>query len=398
MLSPIQKGNDQDAQLSSQSTQDVVQNKKKQKPSIQAKQRPVQAKHKPVQAKQRPVQAKQRPVQRNHSKGTVQRNGTQGDGLKEGMGNQYGVDLSGYKEHKDSSFPGSVGAAATIQGKDIHYAPGQFTLQNRKHEFGHAIDNAKNGTPKGDKVVNGQSVDTTREAVADKIMNTPLQAKMSEGTSLSTAQNTDGPLQARFIDEQTEKRVTGNALDTFYNQFKQSKSFSALAYLGLSPQEIENAFETIDKDLDDTYEIPLHKDGFFGIRNEKSFKIVGETICGITSKDISAFQVMMKSPGQRMENTFDTPLYQSMMHLANNIPLDFYRQMLVKSPEVTQEDIDHDTNSLEDQTWKAGTICDLTAYLAMADVLGTDLMEQTKGEDNEGEFPTFKEVSTPNIQ
>jgi hypothetical protein len=110
----------------------------------------------------------------------VQRKGKQsgGNDLKSVMGEQYGVDLSGYKEHKDSSFPSTVGASATIQGKDIHYAPGQFTEQNRKHELGHAIDNTLNGTPKGDKTIQGHSIDTTREAAADKIMNTPLQRKV----------------------------------------------------------------------------------------------------------------------------------------------------------------------------------------------------------------------------
>ncbi|OJJ19861.1 hypothetical protein BKI52_15380 [marine bacterium AO1-C] len=135
----------------------------------------------PIQTKagrKGPVQAKQSPIQRNQNKS---------NDLKSVMGNQYGVDLSGYTEHKDSSFPGQVGAQATIQGKNIHYAPGQFTLQNRKHELGHAIDNTKNGTPKGDMNVGGHSVDTTREAAADKIMNAPLQMKAEgETTSQST--------------------------------------------------------------------------------------------------------------------------------------------------------------------------------------------------------------------
>jgi len=136
----------------------------------------------PIQTKagrKGPIQAKQSPVQRHKNKANS-------NDLKSVMGNQYGVDLSGYTEHQDSSFPGQVGAQATIQGKDIHYAPGQFTLQNRKHELGHAIDNTINGTPKGDMKVSGHQVDTTREAAADKIMNTPLQMKAEGGASQST--------------------------------------------------------------------------------------------------------------------------------------------------------------------------------------------------------------------
>lgn len=152
--------------------------------TIQAKQRPVQNQTKPTyqspQGKKEPYQAKQRPVQRKESD----------NDLKNQMGQQYGVDLSGFKEHQNSSFPGSVNALATIQGKNIHYAPGQFTEKNRKHELGHAIDNTLNGTPKGDKTVNGQNIDTTREKVADKIADTPLQRKTQEGDLVQA--NTEG--------------------------------------------------------------------------------------------------------------------------------------------------------------------------------------------------------------
>lgn len=152
----------------------------------------------PIQTKEGlkpPIRAKQRPIQRHT-----------GDNLKSTMGEQYGVDLSNHTEHKDSSFPDKVGALATIQGKDIHYAPGQFTLQNRKHELGHAIDNAKNGTPKGDTSIGGHNIDTTREAAADKIMNAPLQRKTEGESNHQTTQvnNNSGnnvPIQRLTRDE-----------------------------------------------------------------------------------------------------------------------------------------------------------------------------------------------------
>ena len=105
--------------------------------------------------------------------------------LKAQMGAQHGVDLSGVKEIPNSSFPASVSALATIQGNRIDYAPSQFTTANRKHELGHAIDNAKYGTPKGDKIVNGQNVDTTRERAAQKIADTPLQRIQGGGVQPS---------------------------------------------------------------------------------------------------------------------------------------------------------------------------------------------------------------------
>lgn len=156
-----------------------IQTKQSGKPPIQTK-----------QGRKEPYQAKQRPVQRKKD-----------NGLKTAMGNQYGVDLSGYSEHKDSSFPGTVGALATIQGKDIHYAPGQFTEKNRKHELGHAIDNTLNGTPKGDTTIQGHSIDTTREAAADKIMNAPLQMKTSSEAVASESARSDNnaPIQRMVI-------------------------------------------------------------------------------------------------------------------------------------------------------------------------------------------------------
>lgn len=109
--------------------------------------------------------------------------------LKSIMGNQYGVDLSGYRETQNSSFPAKVGALATIQGKDIHYAPGQYTEKNRKHELGHAIDNTLNGTPKGDTTVQGHNIDTTREAAADKIADAPLQRNVGSNWELNAVKS-----------------------------------------------------------------------------------------------------------------------------------------------------------------------------------------------------------------
>ncbi len=155
----------------------------KQKP-IQAKQRPVQAKQKPIQAKQRPVQAKQKPVQRNSAGQTKQPQGSaKFKEIATTMGQQHGVDTSSLKANHNSPFPDTVNAEATIQGSKIDFAPGKDTESNIKHEVAHAIDNAKNGTPKGDQVVNGQSVDTTREQVVDQMAAQPLQRKADEKVS-----------------------------------------------------------------------------------------------------------------------------------------------------------------------------------------------------------------------
>ncbi|HAS47016.1 MAG TPA: hypothetical protein DCS93_41415 [Microscillaceae bacterium] len=93
------------------------------------------------------------------------------------MGEQHGVDTSALKATHNSSFPATVNAAATIQGNKIDFAPGQDSEHTMKHEVAHYIDNAKNGVPSGDKLVNGQRVDTTREKVVDKMAEGTLQRK-----------------------------------------------------------------------------------------------------------------------------------------------------------------------------------------------------------------------------
>ena len=174
-----------------------IQSKQGKKPPIQAKQRPVN-KSNPTPRSIDPFEVKSNIALAEYQSKMAETYGVgntegspiqrqtkpQSNDLKSLMGIQYGVDLSRYKEHQNSSFPASVGAAATIQGRNIHYAPGQYTTQNRKHELGHAIDNTLNGTPKGDATIQGHNIDTTREKAANKIADTPLQRK--ENTNLNT--------------------------------------------------------------------------------------------------------------------------------------------------------------------------------------------------------------------
>lgn len=128
--------------------------------------------------------------------------------LKTQMGATHGVDLSGIKEIPNSSFPASVGALATIQGNRIHYAPSQFTTANRRHELGHAIDNAKNGTPKGDTIVNGKNVDTTRENAAQKIADTPFFThNRPEAINSVTQKKSNGKQDLGFEDNRPESIV-----------------------------------------------------------------------------------------------------------------------------------------------------------------------------------------------
>ena len=134
-------------------------------------------------------QRKLRETMNNHTAGhtlPIQRNTPKGSSrfrqIATAMGAKHGVDTSGLVATHNSSFPGKLNAEATIQGNKIHFAPGMDNDHNIKHEVAHAIDNTLKGTPKGDKVVNGQKVDTTRERVADRMAGEPImQMKVKEG-------------------------------------------------------------------------------------------------------------------------------------------------------------------------------------------------------------------------
>jgi len=199
------------------------------KPLIQARQRPIQ-RHEGYQ----PHAAKQQPIQRK----TTQKS----EKIAQTMGQQYGVDTSSLQFNHNSSFPGKLGAEATIQGNKIDFAPGKDSEANIKHEVGHAIDNAKNGTPKGDKVVNGQMVDTTREAAADKMMNAPLQlqkAEMFPNFSATTHSNT--PVQRKvFVDDSEVKEHKKKAI---FDALERSSSVFTFA----NDEELDNVIDILEE-------------------------------------------------------------------------------------------------------------------------------------------------------
>ena len=97
------------------------------------------------------------------------------------MGKKHGVDTSGLVVTQNSSFPARLNAEATIQGSNIHFAPGMDTDYNIKHEVAHAIDNKLNGTPAGNKNVSGHMVDTTREHVVEQMASGSLAKNQNKG-------------------------------------------------------------------------------------------------------------------------------------------------------------------------------------------------------------------------
>ncbi|OJJ15752.1 hypothetical protein BKI52_36125 [marine bacterium AO1-C] len=247
------------AQHSEDQRQTTVLQQKKQKQSqatnkkaIQAKQQPIQRKAKPpIQSKHKPVQAKQAPIQRLTS-GQEKKGVPQGSAkfkeIATTMGEQHGVDTSPLKANHNSAFPGTVNAAATIQGNKIDFAPREDTTSNMKHEVAHYIDNTKNGVPNGDQVVNGQKVDTTREKVVDKMAKGTLQRKSTEKEGKEGLSSQTGIIQRRVIltrdkeraDDKVEKnsirfsqRLVGGEFQTFTNaDFSSVKDKEKIAFVG----------------------------------------------------------------------------------------------------------------------------------------------------------------------
>ena len=132
------------------------------------------------------------------------------------MGAQHGVDTSALKATHNSSFPETVNAEATIQGNKIDFAPGKDSEHTMKHEVAHFIDNAKNGVPSGDKMVNGQKVDTTREKVVDQMAEGTLQRKQQENNlTPDTVSNIEskGPIQLLTISIQSIENIRNEGGD-----------------------------------------------------------------------------------------------------------------------------------------------------------------------------------------
>ncbi len=125
------------------------------------------------------------------------------------MGTMHGVDTAGLVATHNSSFPGKLNAEATIQGNNIHFAPGMDTDYNIRHEVAHAIDNALNGTPKGNQMVNGQKVDTTREKIVDRMAMKalPAQAKTMGLPITPGISNPSQITQRKKVNDDSEKNA-----------------------------------------------------------------------------------------------------------------------------------------------------------------------------------------------
>ncbi|WP_299897951.1 hypothetical protein [uncultured Aquimarina sp.] len=144
------------------------------------------------------------------------------------MSRQYGVDTSSLKATHNSSFPATLNAEATIQGKNIHFAPGKDTTENIKHEVAHAIDNTLHGTPKGDTTVNGYKVDTTREKTVDRMIssNTTIQRKNSKNVTRNNF-----VIQRRVVNNAEKNKEAAENPDTYVNENAENNWFKVLEQL-----------------------------------------------------------------------------------------------------------------------------------------------------------------------
>lgn len=88
------------------------------------------------------------------------------DGLKNGLEQMSGFDLSGVKVHRNSAKPAQLNAHAYAQGQEIHLAPGQE--KHLPHEGWHVVQQMQ-GRVKPTMELGGESIndDVTLEQEAD---------------------------------------------------------------------------------------------------------------------------------------------------------------------------------------------------------------------------------------
>lgn len=126
-----------------------------------------------------PIAAKQRPVQKQQSQEKATNSGR-------ATLMQQAINIAlqlGATITKNSQIPEEMGALATIQGNEIHFKSGEFTLDNLLHELAHLIINKK----RSDKIkvtnkINGKPVNTEKheEAKADALAR-ELEGKLRQG-------------------------------------------------------------------------------------------------------------------------------------------------------------------------------------------------------------------------
>lgn len=129
------------------------------------------------------------------------------------MGEQHGVDTSTLRATHNSPFPATVDAEATLQGNKVHFAPGKDSEPNIKHEVGHHIINVLRGTPpRADGRVNGQAVNTSDEAGAERLMRQPLQRRTGPSQPLAASADiqANAPVQRTIGD--AKRYITRNEL------------------------------------------------------------------------------------------------------------------------------------------------------------------------------------------
>lgn len=267
------------------------------KSNIQAKQSPVQrerqATHTSKEGQKPTIQAKQSPVQRKNTQGIdphIQQHATQ----------KYGADLSQVNIQENSSFPASVNAKATIQGNDIHIAPGEGKSV-KNHEIGHAIDNQLNGTPKADTKINGQAVNTdkSRENAADKIRaeldNLPVQ-RQEDVSQVSTpsqkTQNSKGTIQRKL------NSTHGTSLHTCYAELQVYWKKMKIAKL------FKDALNELVQDKSDTYNLAgfqaiFETHGAPGVDDDKLYAMTEALILDITAHTSFDFGLTALAKGDK---------------------------------------------------------------------------------------------------
>jgi hypothetical protein len=138
--------------------------------------------------------------------------------VQQKMESSMGADFSGVKVHAESSKATEMGALAYAQGKDVHFAPGQYKpdTQSGQELIGHELAHIKQqseGRVKANTEVAGAPVndDPKLEQEADRMGQQAAQAKVDPSANKQQIGGGGNALQGKFVEPVQRQEAEGQA-------------------------------------------------------------------------------------------------------------------------------------------------------------------------------------------
>lgn len=144
--------------------------------------------------------------------------------IQQKMETALGADFSDVKIHQNSSQASDAGALAYTQGKDVHFAPGQFQADTTKgqeligHELTHVVQQSKGSVQATGETQSGMPLNDDKglENEADQMGRKAAQMKPDGNAAVSKLPSALGPVQRKVIqraDEETPIQQLDRLLD-----------------------------------------------------------------------------------------------------------------------------------------------------------------------------------------